>query len=421
MQAILTLPDFGSDVSNDGSGELWRREVCGVPLLIRTITTAIRGGVRDLRIVYHGAFPSEIAETLRESKLLSALTNLEFISVPHLGDDLQPQWMEIARQLDDEFLWLPWNWVTNKHGLLSLKTLDHDSSDWSLPARLNRDDLPFHAGSSATLPPRTPEGVAVTSAASVGPAERWLVAHSGKPLDGIYSKFNRWLCRPLVRVLTHTPVTPNVVTLAGLAAAILGTYYFASGEYLGAVIGALLFFASGLLDEVDGMLARLKFSDSAFGTWFEGHVDNLSYLLLFAGITTGLYNQHGPRALWLGAATIFGVGFSVAVICWQRKRSTDADRPNEYLGNVYKLLDNDRANWISRSVRQVQFLIKKGVFIHYVLLFTLLGWLPAMMWFAAVGGNLTWIGALYYSRRFFRRPRPGAEALRFQFTAKENS
>jgi len=420
MQAILALPVFSAGKSNDRANELWRHEVCGVPLITRIIATATRAGVRDVLLVYHGAFPSEIAKTVREGQLSSALATVEFAPVAQLGDDLQPQWMEIAHQLDDEFLWLPWNWVTNKHGLLDLKTLDHHPTNWSLPARLKRNSLLFHAGSSAKHS-QTPEGVAVTSTALVDPAERWLVAHSGKPLDGIYSKFNRWLCRPLVRVLTHTPVTPNAVTLAGLVVAILGTYFFTSGGYLGTVIGALLFFASGLLDEVDGMVARLKFSDSAFGTWFEGHVDNLSYLLLFAGITTGLYRQHGPRALWLGAATLFGAVFSVAVICWQRKRSTHADRPNEYLGNVYKLLDNDRANWISRAVRHVQFLIKKGVFIHYVLLFTVLGWLPALMWFAAVGGNLTWIGTLYYSRRFFRRPSPRLETLGFPITAKENS
>ena len=388
-------------------------------MLTRTIATATRAGVRNLLVVFHGAFPSQVAKAIRESKLLAALSTVEFVPVAELGDDLQPQWMEIAPQLEDEFLWLPWNWVTNKHGLLHLKTLDHYPADWSLPARLRRDSLLFCAASAWDS--QTPDGVAVTSAASVGPAERWLVAHSGKPLDGIYSKFNRWLCRPLVRILTHTPVTPNAVTVAGLLVAILGTYFFASGEYLATVIGALLFFASGLLDEVDGMLARLKFSDSPFGTWFEGHVDNLSYLLLFAGITAGLYRQHGPAALWLGAATLFGALLSVAVICWQRKRSTHADRPNEYLGNVYKLLDNDRANWISLAVRNVQFLIKKGVFIHYVLLFTVLGWLPALMWFAAVGGNLTWIGALYYSRRFFRRPSPAVETLGFPITAKENS
>lgn len=45
-------------------------------------------------------------------------------------------------------------------------------------------------------------GVAITSRATVKAAERFLVANSGKPLDEIYSNFNRRLCRPFVRLLT---------------------------------------------------------------------------------------------------------------------------------------------------------------------------------------------------------------------------
>jgi hypothetical protein len=52
--------------------------------------------------------------------------------------------------------------------------------------------------------------------------------------------------------------------------------------------------------------------------------------------------------------------------------------------------------------------LKKGVFIHYVLLFTALGLLPILLRLAAFASNLTWILALYFSFRFFRRPRPDA-------------
>jgi hypothetical protein len=62
----------------------------------------------------------------------------------------------------------------------------------------------------------------------------------------------------------------------------------------------------------------------------------------------------------------------------------------------------------SRTVRQVEFLLKKGVFIHYVLLFTVLGLLPVLLRLAAFASNQTWILALYFSFRFFRRPRPDA-------------
>jgi len=209
-------------------------------------------------------------------------------------------------------------------------------------------------------------------------------------------------------MLAHTPITPNLVTFAGLAVAIVSAYYFAQGSYLTSLAGALLFFFSGLLDEVDGMLARVRFSDSAFGTWLEGTVDNVTYLLLFVGITFGLYRQRGSQEILIGEAALVGSVLAVLVISWQRKRSTRPDRPQEYLGNVYKLLDKDRGNWVSRAVREVHIFLKKGVFIHYVLLFTALGLLPVLLRLAAFASNVTWILALYFSYRFFRRQRPDA-------------
>ncbi len=387
MQAVIALPDHHE--SKDATDELLFREICGIPLLVRTIATAARAGAHQVLLIFAGHYPSQISRQLCESKLLSVSPRLEFVLVPGFDPSSPSRWEEIAGRLEHEFLWLPWNWVTNKHSLHKLPVLEHNPGKWNVPARLRRDSvfLPVENSPAAV---QKPEGIAAVSESSVNAAERWLVANSGKPLDGIYTSFNRRLCRPLVRTLITS------------------------------VLGALLFFLSGLCDEVDGMLARLKFSDSPFGTWFEGYVDNLSYLLLFGGIAIGLYRRRGPQELWIGGAILVGAMFSVAVISWLRKRSTHADRPNEYLAKMYGLLDKDRANWISRVARNVEFLLKKGVFVHYVVLFSLLGLLPVMMRLAAFAANLTWILALYFSRRFFRSPRPIDEAVQFQQAAKVN-
>ena len=71
--------------------------------------------------------------------------------------------------------------------------------------------------------------VSITPRTGDAEAERFVVAHAGKPSDGMHSRFNRYLCRPLVRLLTHTPVTPNMVTLGGLAAGILAGLSYAWG------------------------------------------------------------------------------------------------------------------------------------------------------------------------------------------------
>jgi hypothetical protein len=58
--------------------------------------------------------------------------------------------------------------------------------------------------------------------------------------------------------------------------------------------------------------------------------------------------------------------------------------------------------------RQIQMFIKKGVVVHYLLIFTVLGGLPVLLRLAAFGANLTWIVAIYFNWRFFRRGRAGA-------------
>jgi len=410
MQIVIAIPGNEELQRYEGAKNALLRSVCGVPLLVRILATGIRAGGDRALVIHCEAVSPEVQTALRSSKILSGIRKLEFVEVPQFDPASLQSWREAIEFIEDEFLWLPWNWVTNKHSLIGLRPVEGRPESWVRPLRLTREGM-FESNPQAILPQVGAEGSAVTLSKSVKVAERWLVAHSGKPLDGIYSKFNRWLCRPLVRALAHTSITPNLVTFAGLLVGIVSTYYFSQGMYLASLIGALLFFFSGLLDEVDGMLARVRFSDSPFGTWLEGTVDNITYLLLFVGITIGLYHQRGPQEVLIGEAALVGTILAVALVSWQRKLSTRPDKPHEYLGNVYKLLDEDRGNWISRSVREVHIFLKKGVFIHYVVLFTALGLLPVLLRLAAFASNLTWIITLYFSYRFFRRREPGAGAV----------
>jgi phosphatidylglycerophosphate synthase len=406
MQVILAIPSNQELKAYGGTEEALLRDVSGVPLVVRIVATGLRAGADRVLVVHREPLPREIQVALQSSKILRAAREMEFVHIPLFDPASRQSWQDLSAFLDEELLWLPWTWVTNKYALTALRPNNKRPYAWDRPVVLSsRAALSYQIKRQPSI---LTEGVAVTSQRSVAGAERWLAAHSGKPLDGIYSRFNRKLCRPLVRALTHTPVTPNMVTLAGLLVAIVSAYCFSQGTYLASLAGALLFFVSGLLDEVDGMLARIRFSDSAFGTWFEGTVDNISYLLLFVGITVGLYRHRGPQEVLIGEMTLLGVVLSVLVISWQRKRSTRPDSPHEYIGKMYRLLEQDRGNWISRTVRQLEVFIRKGVFIHYVVLFTALGLLPLLLRVAAFASNVTWILALYFSYRFFRRQVPAA-------------
>ena len=401
MQAVIAIPDTHTLNQYGGPAEALMREVCGVPLLVRVIKTAVRAGANSLLVIWPSDVPQSIWLSAQAELVRDVLCGIVIVQPEAFEPRQNSNWEALSGLVDDQFLWLPWNWVTNKRALASLKPSDVLPANWNLPIQLTKNAAVHY---TRVIPiERQREGVAVTSTQTAADAERYVVARSGKPLDGIYSTFNRWLCRPVVRLLSHTPFTPNAVTLAGLAVAILSCWAFARGFYAAYVCGALLFFLSGLCDEMDGMLARIKFRESAFGTWFEGFVDNATYLLVFVGITIGLYRQHGHAELVWGMALIAGSVLSVVLINLQRKRFTDAARPNEYLGTVYAKLDSDSSNFVSFAARHLNVFLKKAVAIHYLLLFTLFGGLTLFLRLAAIGANLTWILTIYFNRRFFRR------------------
>jgi phosphatidylglycerophosphate synthase len=364
---------------------------------------AARSRTDEVLIVWPEGASEELAVDCMSSDLLREQANVRLIRVKKFDPRNGSSWINILDHLETEFIWLPWNWVTNKQALTCLPVASIDSADWHKPAfivprQIARDET------SAALRNRKAEGVAVTSPVTARMAERFLVARSGKVLDGIHTSFNRRLCRLFVRLLSHTSITPNAVTLGGVLVSIVSAIAFAQGNYWAYVAGALLFFIAGLFDEMDGMLARIKFADSPFGTWFEGFADGLGYLLLFGGITLGLHRQYGREPLITGAALLVGTVLALTVTSLGRKLATNPDKPSEYLGRFYTLLEQDSSNWISKAVRHVQAFQKRGVMIHYVVIFTVLGGLPLLFFLATLGSHLTWILSLYFNHRFFRRP-----------------
>jgi phosphatidylglycerophosphate synthase len=401
MQAVIAIPEMFALMRKEKAAELLLRQIAGVPLVIRTVLTAARAEANDILLICPAALSEQIMQQLVGSTAEFGI----HISVVQLADFdpfASSGWRALKPHLHQQFLWVPWNWVTTKQLLAHVPVAQFHSVDWSKPAytrfhEVTRDDF-----SSALL---HPEGVAVTSPETAASAERFLVAHTGKALDGIHTSFNRRLCRPFVRMLSHTSITPNAVTFGGIVVSLVSAIAFEHGTYWWSVLGALLFYIAGLFDEMDGMLARLKFAESPRGTYLEGFADGLSYLLLFAGVTIGMYRHYGRVAIFMGIALLVGTILALITTTLQRKRATTPDRPNEYLGRFYQLLEKDSGNWISRIVRQVQGFQRRPLMIHYIVLFTILGLLPLVFFIATVGAHLTWILALYFNRRFFMRSR----------------
>ena len=359
MQVVIAVPEFHASVTYPSPEGVLMRPVCGIPLLIRTVAMAVRAQADEVLVLWPQSAPENLAEICMSSPLLQQRINVRFLRVKCFDPRDASSWAIILEQLDKRFIWLPWNWVSNKQMFAQLSFVNILEADWHKPVCIATSGI-SSCEISAGLLSRRPDGIAVTSPRTADLAEKFLVANSGKVLDGIHTSFNRRLCRPFVRMLSHTPATPNAVTLGGVLVSIVSAFAFAHGSYWSYVAGAFLFFIAGLFDEMDGMLARIKFADSPFGTWFEGFADGLSYVLLFTGMTIGLYLQHGNAELWIGAALLVGTVLSLIVTSLGRKRGAAADRPQEYLGNLYQKMEADRSNWISHAARQIQPFQKRG-------------------------------------------------------------
>lgn len=328
MQAVIAIPDQETLQRLGGPEQALMRPVCGVPLMVRIVKTAVRAGVDSLLIIWPSKVPLTIWLECKRALRSEGIYSLTLMPPESFHARNYADWASIWPALNEQFLWLPWNWVTHEGALQCLPIATALPETWSEPVLTKRSALLVASGIRAGSEKR-PDGVVVTSPRTAFEAARILVAYSGASLDGIYSKFYRWLCRPLVQLMTYTRTKPNVVTIARLAAATAGACLFAHCDYAAYGVGAVLLFLSGLLDEIDGLLAHIQFRESAPGTWFKGLVDNASYLLVFAGMMIGLRGQYATGELIYGIALIAGFIVSVMVINLQRKRPTELISSNE--------------------------------------------------------------------------------------------
>jgi phosphatidylglycerophosphate synthase len=82
-------------------------------------------------------------------------------------------------------------------------------------------------------------------------------------------------------------LTPNQVTVASLAVALLAAACCAVGARWGYVAGAVLLQVSFGLDCADGQLARLTRTFSEFGGWLDAMADRLKEYAVYAGLAVG--------------------------------------------------------------------------------------------------------------------------------------
>ncbi|HVV83910.1 MAG TPA: CDP-alcohol phosphatidyltransferase family protein, partial [Kofleriaceae bacterium] len=123
----------------------------------------------------------------------------------------------------------------------------------------------------------------------------------------------RPVSRVMTRVLVHTPITPNQVSIfVGILGGI-GCWLTARGDYTGLWLGAALVLLAGFIDGCDGEIARLKLQFSPIGAWLDTLIDEATTTAYFIAI--GLHTHHRrPGAGWVVPSIWVGVASYVLLI-----------------------------------------------------------------------------------------------------------
>jgi len=226
--------------------------------------------------------------------------------------------------------------------------------------------------------------------------DRWLV----KPTDGIFARLNRKISIPMSRQLIKFPVTANMVTIFTLGVGFASGVFFARGGYWNTLLGAFLCLWASILDGCDGEVARLKLQESAFGCWLETVCDYLFYLILFVGMTLGLWRSSGSRMYLLcGAVLLFGAMASFLATGWQRHRLA-AERPDQLLKIWQTHAESRSSNPFLYFSRHTEFIIRRCFFPYALLFFALFAIMKVAFLLSVIGANLVWPMALYSSLNF---------------------
>ena len=339
------------------------RALAGLSVLDRQIIAAHRAGAAGITVVHAGDAPvptraRELGiefELVREVPQFRSATLLLAGNLAVQAEDLRRVLAECGRLQDPEKTPLPCGVAAAWSGEIEGSLPDGPRVTASGVARLVKDDL---------------------SAAQV---EDDLWDTMGLDSDSLMDRnFNRPLGRPLSRLLIHTRISPNVISVMATLIGMVAAWCFSRGTHESMILGAMVLQISAVADCVDGDLARMMHKETAAGKWLDFAGGQLVHLCLFAGMGAGLYqlNDRTGPALWLGLAVV--VGMLIAFVMVLRAKLKPTRHP------------------------RLQSLIQKTAHRDFTLVLLALAIVNRVEWFlwaAVIGVNGFWLLALYWQRQ----------------------
>jgi len=170
-----------------------------------------------------------------------------------------------------------------------------------------------------------------------------------------HKNFGRRLLSPLTWFVIRLKITPNVLTITSLPMSILAGYFFARGQWW---IGIIFLSFVGLLDTLDGEVARKTEKMHKHGAFLDSVIDRFSEFFVFFGFFIYYYHKQ------FYASLVFITLTSSIFVSYVRARA-------EGIGKECKV------GFFERPVRFFTMLfgliILGHIYFHYALLIILLG------------------------------------------------
>jgi CDP-diacylglycerol--glycerol-3-phosphate 3-phosphatidyltransferase len=91
----------------------------------------------------------------------------------------------------------------------------------------------------------------------------------------------KWIIDPTATFLNRTGLTPNAITLLGLAGTTVAAYILSQGNM---TLGAIVLFLFVIIDVFDGTMARLRGEPSDFGAFVDSVSDRYAEFITFGGL-----------------------------------------------------------------------------------------------------------------------------------------
>jgi len=333
------------------------RLIAGLSVLDRLVITAHRAGAESITLVCAGERPP-----LKRSMALGIAVNWAE-AMPPLEENTLAAAGQLVVQLPD------FKKILTEGGRL------YSESREPLPCGLPAERKNSLEDSLPDRPRVFADGAVcvVKDGLSAAQAEDALWDTMASPTDGLVdTHFNRPLGRPLSRLLIHTRITPNQISVLATLLGMFAAYCFTLGLPQWMILGAVLLQFSAVAGCIDGDLARMGFRETIVGKWIARGGDQLVRLCLFAGIAVGVHRLHegNSPALWLGLSAAVGtVIFFVVMLRSQ--------------GHLQEFTDK----------------ISNRDFSVLLLTLALVERIEWFLWLAAIGVHLYWLAALWVRQR----------------------